>query len=118
MVPGFVDPKRTRAFLNSPARFVSPHADPHDSAEFMLDVIGAGAAVTSTIDRHDVWEKSPEVTTTTREIQRVDNEGRNRRPAVETKLHTEYSTTWAHQTLVVARLPSGAIPPTSRPNSH
>jgi len=74
----------------------------------MLDVIGAGAAATSTIDWHGVWEKSPEATATAREIQRVHNEGRSR-PAVETKLHTEYSTTWAHQTFIVARRSAAAI---------
>ena len=74
----------------------------------MLDVIGAGAATTTTIDWHDVWEKSPESTSTAREIQRVHQEGRNR-PAVETKLRTEYSSTWAHQTFVVAQRSAAAI---------
>jgi len=74
----------------------------------MLDTIGAGAAATSTIDWYGVWERSPEATATAREIQRIHDEGRNR-PAVETKLHTEYSTTWVHQTLVVARRSAAAI---------
>jgi len=68
----------------------------------MLDVIGAGAAATTTVNWHDVWKKSPEAASTAREIQRVHQEGRNR-PAVETKLRTEYSTSWAHQTFVVTQ---------------
>ena len=74
----------------------------------MLDVIGAGATAISTIDWYGVWKKSPEATTTVHEIQRIHNEGRSR-PAVETKRHTEYSTSWIHQTSVVARRNAAAI---------
>jgi len=74
----------------------------------MLDVIGAGATATSTIDWHNVWEKSPEASAAIREIERIHNEGRNR-PPVETKLHTEYSTSWIHQTYVVAKRGAAAI---------
>jgi len=73
----------------------------------MLDVIGAGATATTTVNWHDVWEKSPEATSTAREIQRVHQEGRNR-PAVETKLRTEYSTSWVHQTFVVTQRSAAA----------
>jgi len=74
----------------------------------MLDVIGAGATATTTIDWRHIWEKSPEAASTAREIHRVHQEGRNR-PAVETKLHTEYSTPWIHQTLIVAHRSAAAI---------
>ena len=74
----------------------------------MLDVIGAGAAATSTIDWYGIWKRSPEATATAREIERIHNEGRNR-PAVETKLHTEYSTSWVRQTSVVAQRSAVAI---------
>ena len=74
----------------------------------MLDVIGAGATATSTIDWHDVWKRSPEATATAQEIQRVHTEGRNR-PAVEAKRHTEYSTSWIHQISVVTRRSAAAI---------
>ena len=74
----------------------------------MLDVIGAGATATSTIDWHAVWKRSPESAATAQEIRRVHDEGRNR-PAVETKRHTEYSTSWIHQTTVVARRSAAAI---------
>ena len=111
MAPGLVDPKRTRAFINSSFPFLHPNSSTHSDshrAEFMLDVIGAGATATTTTDWHDVWKKSPEVTAITHEIQRIHQEGRNR-PAVETKLHTEYSTSWANQTLVVAQRSAAAI---------
>jgi ATP-binding cassette subfamily G (WHITE) protein 2 (SNQ2) len=74
----------------------------------MLDVIGAGATATSTINWHDVWKTSPEATATALEIQRIHDEGRSR-PAVETKQHTEYSTSWVHQTSVVVRRGAAAI---------
>jgi len=74
----------------------------------MLDVIGAGATATTTVNWHDVWKKSPEAASTAHEIQRVHQEGRNR-PAVETKLRTEYSTSWAHQTFAVAQRSAAAI---------
>ena len=74
----------------------------------MLDVIGAGATATSTIDWHTVWKTSPEATATALEIQRIHNEGRNR-STVETKRYTEYSTSWIHQTSVVARRSAAAI---------
>ena len=88
--------------------FVSTHGDRCNRAEFMLDVTGAGATAISTIDWHDVWKKSPEATATAHEIQRIHSEGRSR-PAVETKRHTEYSTSWIHQTSVVVRRSAAAI---------
>ena len=39
-----------------------------DSAEFMLDVISAGATATLTTDWHVVWKRSPESAATAREI--------------------------------------------------
>jgi len=74
----------------------------------MLDVIGAGATATSTIDWHDVWKKSAEATVTGQELERIHQEGRNR-PAVTTKRHTEHSSTWLHQTAVVTRRGAAAI---------
>ena len=88
--------------------FVWPCTDGCDRAEFMLDVVGAGATATSTIDWHGVWKKSPEAAATAREIQQIHNEGRNR-PAVGTKLHAEYSTSWIHQTFIVTRRSAASI---------
>ena len=105
MAPGPVDPKKTRASADP---FLQLTLTLTCRAEFMLDVIGAGAAAISTIDWHGVWKKSPEATAVTREIQRVHQEGRNR-PAVQTKLRTEYSTSWIHQTFVVAKRSAAAM---------
>ena len=74
----------------------------------MLDVIGAGATATSTIDWHGVWKRSPEAIATALEVQQIHNEGRSR-PAVGTKLHAEYSTPWIHQTFIVARRSAAAV---------
>lgn len=74
----------------------------------MLDVIGAGATASSTIDWNTVWKRSFEATATAQEIQRIHHNGRNR-PAVETNLHTEYSTSWLNQTITVARRTSASI---------
>ena len=74
----------------------------------MLDVIGAGATATTTIDWHSVWKKSPEATATAQEIQRIHTEGRNR-PVVETTLHAEYSASWIRQTITVAKRSAAAI---------
>ena len=74
----------------------------------MLDIIDAGATTTSTINWHAVWKRSPEPAATAHEIQRVHDEGRNR-PAVETKRHTGYSTSWIHQTTVVVRRSAAAV---------
>ena len=105
MDPGLVGPERTRKFL---CLFISPYANRDDRAEFMLDVIGAGATAVSTIDWHAVWQKSPEAIATADEIQQIHKEGRSR-PAVETKQHTEYSTSWIHQTTAVVRRGAAAI---------
>ena len=68
----------------------------------MLEVIGAGATAISTVDWYDVWKKSPEAAAVTREIHQIHDEGR-KRSAVTTKRHTQYSTSWIHQTRVVTQ---------------
>jgi ATP-binding cassette subfamily G (WHITE) protein 2 (SNQ2) len=71
------------------------------SAEFMLDVIGAGATATADRDWHnDVWKKSPEAKAVLEELDRIHSEGRNR-PPVKEELHSEYTTSWLHQTRVL-----------------
>lgn len=67
----------------------------------MLDVIGAGATATSDRDWHnDVWKKSPEARAVLEELDRIHTEGRGR-PPVREELHSEYSTSWLHQTRVL-----------------
>ena len=77
------------------SRPCSPDENP---AEFMLDVIGAGATATATQDWYDVWSKSSEAERLQQEIARVYEEGRQR-GVVETSRKSEYATTWGYQVL-------------------
>lgn len=75
-----------------------PCAPGENPAEFMLDVIGAGATATADRDWHnEVWKKSPEAQVVLEDLTRIHTEGRNR-PPVKEELHSEYSTSWLHQT--------------------
>ncbi|KAG5727434.1 Brefeldin A resistance protein [Termitomyces sp. T112] len=65
-------------------------------AEFMLDVIGAGATATSELDWHDIWLKSEESKGVQTEVNNIHREGRSRPPVAAT-LHHEFATNWFHQ---------------------
>ncbi|RDB26885.1 Brefeldin A resistance protein [Hypsizygus marmoreus] len=65
-------------------------------AEFMLDVIGAGATATSAQDWHEIWRGSEEFRRLQLEIDQIHTEGRNR-PAVAATIHTEFASPWMHQ---------------------
>ncbi|KAJ2929810.1 hypothetical protein H1R20_g7294, partial [Candolleomyces eurysporus] len=65
-------------------------------AEYMLDVIGAGATATSAQDWDAIWRGSPEAARTQDEIEGFYAEGRNR-PAVTADLHSEFATPWLYQ---------------------
>ena len=67
-----------------------------DRAEYMLDVIGAGATATCTTDWHQVWEDSPEAAELDLEIERIHEEGRSR-PVVSTGHHSEFASSWIKQ---------------------
>lgn len=67
-------------------------------AEWMLDVIGAGATATSTTDWHNVWIRSREFRALDEELDRIHAEGR-KKPPVETKVKSEFSTSWPYQVL-------------------
>ncbi|TDL15085.1 hypothetical protein BD410DRAFT_845493 [Rickenella mellea] len=51
-----------------------------NTAEWMLNVIGAGATVTSSVDWYDVWTKSEEAARVQREIEGIHDDGRKRPP--------------------------------------
>jgi ATP-binding cassette, subfamily G (WHITE), member 2, SNQ2 len=74
----------------------SSQTSPCSSAEFMLDVIGAGATATSEQDWHRIWNDSKKTTELQRELENIHAEGRNR-PAVEAVSHTEFVTSWFYQ---------------------
>ncbi|KZT26095.1 pleiotropic drug resistance ABC transporter [Neolentinus lepideus HHB14362 ss-1] len=71
-------------------------------AEFMLDVIGAGATASTDKDWHDVWKQSAEAQQLTSDIEKIHLEGRQR-PAVETTVHSEFSTSWLYQVKELAQ---------------
>lgn len=68
----------------------------------MLDVIGAGATATTTVDWHDIWQNSPEAAALEDELQRIHTEGRSR-PVVQTEQRTEFATSWKHQTIALTQ---------------
>ncbi|TFK52827.1 hypothetical protein OE88DRAFT_1711701 [Heliocybe sulcata] len=80
-------------FQDHGARHCAPDENP---AEYMLDVIGAGATATSELDWYNVWKQSKEAEDLGKELDAIHDEGR-KRPPVQTTLHTEFSTSWTHQ---------------------
>ncbi|KAJ7455204.1 pleiotropic drug resistance ABC transporter [Mycena galericulata] len=75
----------------------SRHCEPTENpAEFMLDVIGAGATASSEQDWEAVWRKSPESAKAQEELQRIHTEGRSR-GAVQATFHDKYATPWMQQ---------------------
>lgn len=65
-------------------------------AEYILDVIGAGAAATTDIDWQQVWKNSPEARALEEELDALLEDGRKRH-AVDTEQHSEFSTSWLFQ---------------------
>lgn len=66
-------------------------------AEYVLDVIGAGATATCTTDWNKVWKVSPEAAMLDLEIERICQKGRSSRPVVSTKTHPEFASSWLQQ---------------------
>ncbi|KAF8069197.1 pleiotropic drug resistance ABC transporter [Lyophyllum atratum] len=85
------------AVINYFERNGSRHCEPDENpAEFMLDVIGAGATATSEQDWHAIWKKSPEAAKTQQELEAIHREGRSR-PPVRATIRSEFATPWYHQ---------------------
>ncbi|KAF8960414.1 pleiotropic drug resistance ABC transporter [Flammula alnicola] len=80
-------------FERNGARTCLTHENP---AEYMLDVIGAGATATSEQNWYDIWQLSPESKQVQQELDNIHTEGRNR-PAVTTEIHSEFATSWPYQ---------------------
>ena len=76
-------------------------------AEYILQVIGAGATALADRDWHQVWKKSPEAIAVQQEIDRIHAEGRQR-GAVETTLKSEFSTSWSYQVLTLVERDAAA----------
>ncbi|THU84714.1 hypothetical protein K435DRAFT_843559 [Dendrothele bispora CBS 962.96] len=64
-------------------------------ADFMLDVIGAGATAKSIIGWYSLWVAS-QATALQTQIERIHGEGRKKK-IVETTQHSEFAMPWIHQ---------------------
>lgn len=65
-------------------------------AEYILDVIGAGATATSDADWYGTWKSSPQAKAVDEEIDGLLEDGRKRH-AIDTEQHSEFSTLWIFQ---------------------
>ncbi|KAF9228275.1 pleiotropic drug resistance ABC transporter [Gyrodon lividus] len=83
----------------------APHCDPDaNPAEYLLDVIGAGATATSSTDWHQIWEGSHEASELDLEIQRIHMEGRARAHFSNgSERHMEFATSWMHQLVALTQ---------------
>jgi ATP-binding cassette, subfamily G (WHITE), member 2, SNQ2 len=79
-----------------------PCAPDDNPAEFMLDVIGAGATQTSEKDWHNVWKQSNEAAEVQKEITVIHENGRNR-PAVKTSRHSVFAAAWGSQVIELVK---------------
>jgi ATP-binding cassette, subfamily G (WHITE), member 2, SNQ2 len=86
-------------FEGNGARHIEEVENP---AEYMLDIIGAGATATADRDWHEAWKSSKNSQDTQDEIDGIHREGRNR-PAVEVKRRSEYAASWPYQVAMLMR---------------
>ncbi|KAF8905939.1 pleiotropic drug resistance ABC transporter [Gymnopilus junonius] len=84
-------------FENAGARECSEGENP---AEYMLDVIGAGATATTDKDWHEVWLNSEERRKLVREIEEIHEEGR-KHPPVGATVRTQFATSWPFQVRIL-----------------
>ncbi|KAG1767598.1 ABC-2 type transporter-domain-containing protein [Suillus placidus] len=86
-------------FKRNGAPQCNPDANP---AEYMLDVIGAGATASTSVDWHSIWKNSSEASTLQEEIENIHNEGRAL-PVVQAAQPTEFVTSWYHQLMALTQ---------------
>ncbi|KAH8987621.1 ABC-2 type transporter-domain-containing protein [Lactarius akahatsu] len=80
-------------FQTNGGRPCPPDANP---AEYILDVIGAGATATTDTDWHSIWKSSPQAKAVDEELDTLLEDGRKRH-AIDTERHSEFSTSWIFQ---------------------
>ncbi|KAJ7649975.1 ABC-2 type transporter-domain-containing protein [Roridomyces roridus] len=81
----------------------SRHCDPSENpAEFMLDVIGAGATAKSEQDWRAIWHDCPESIKAREELEKIHTEGRAR-GAVQATFKNKYATPWIQQATLLLR---------------
>ncbi|KAH9941401.1 pleiotropic drug resistance ABC transporter [Amylocystis lapponica] len=76
--------------------------DTENPAEYILDVIGAGATATTDIDWYATWKQSQECKDLQREIEAAHAEGRQR-PPVAANLHQQFATSWWYQFVALSQ---------------
>ncbi|KAG6909484.1 hypothetical protein DXG01_017206 [Tephrocybe rancida] len=86
-------------FERNGSRVCHPDENP---AEFMLDVIGAGATATSEQNWHYIWLQSEEAKRLQVEVDAIHAEGRNR-PPVSATFHHEFATSWFQQVALLLK---------------
>jgi ATP-binding cassette subfamily G (WHITE) protein 2 (SNQ2) len=69
-------------------------------AEYMLDIIGAGATAVSDRDWHEVWLRSDGWKHLEDEIKEIHREGQTR-PPIGATLKTQFATSWLYQIRVL-----------------
>jgi ATP-binding cassette subfamily G (WHITE) protein 2 (SNQ2) len=80
-------------FERNGSRPCKPDENP---AEFMLDIIGAGATATTDRDWHQVWHESKEANGLQDDIEDIHTKGRSQ-PPVGSTLQSEFATSWGYQ---------------------
>ncbi|KAG0700792.1 ABC-2 type transporter-domain-containing protein [Suillus ampliporus] len=81
----------------------APRCDPEaNPAEYMLDVIGAGATASSSVDWHTIWKDSSEAAALQEHIENIHNEGRAR-PVIQAQQPTQFATSWSHQLMALTQ---------------
>ncbi|KAF7316625.1 Brefeldin A resistance protein [Mycena chlorophos] len=79
------------------------HCEPDENpAEYMLDVIGAGATAASTQDWDAIWRKSSESSEVRQELERI-HAGGKARGAVAAEFNAEFATPWRQQAASLLR---------------
>ncbi|KAL4248575.1 ABC transporter superfamily protein [Abortiporus biennis] len=73
-----------------------PCGPSENPAEYILEVIGAGATARADQDWHEVWKNSNEAQQVQKEIEEIHAEGRSRPPPPAAQ-KTKYATTWFYQ---------------------
>lgn len=86
-------------FESNGSRPCEPTENP---AEFMLDVIGAGATASSTQDWEAVWRKSPDSAKAWEDLEQIHTEGRSR-GAVEATSSSTFAAPWIKQAIALLK---------------
>ncbi|KAG2155262.1 ABC-2 type transporter-domain-containing protein [Suillus bovinus] len=89
--------ENSSTMLNYFERNGAPRCKSDDNpAEYMLDVIGAGATAVSTTDWYDVWKHSPEAAQLQEHINDLHQQGRSHQRQLSDQ-YSVFATSWLHQ---------------------